>query len=679
MATLMERLAFLQKVPILMKATADDETPCPGYLFEEIGKISHDSVGWCQCLLEYLLDRLQGDSCHVKLKVLKILLHLCGHGSHHFLTELRRNATFIQEVTVYSGPPDPIHGTTLYQKVRAAAQDLACQLFTDTVLPQPALSPVSTAPPALGMGSESVIRSGMQGFGYSPRKHTSGGGTLLDRIQKAAEVVASAVLPPTEQQGIRLHDNHYRAVMAPSAAVEVAVPACSYNLPSHGLKAEQRSPGQVGGGWEETDSGHSSHDSSQENGNASRASGTDSQSGASRESGDLSERVEAMHLGDCCQETMLISSLTDGPKVFLSREEAQRFIKECSILNCEVVVELLCRKLQDPTHTAQMRALSAIACLMSSDLLSLDHIFGVTHKHLGHLSKGPPGPAANKATKLLRQFEALMGTQVGVARVGVAGAGPLPLDSASKLPDGGVSLAAASRGGPALGSAPGEAPNPKPARQVDPPSVSEAGWGPVTTESSTVETPILYHGEEEGGGQAESSSDWHTHTDTRPSLFSGMQLLRPKPVCASATPTLPDGAAPPTLPDRAATPTLTDRAAPPTLTDRAATPTLPDRAATPTLTDGAATPTLPDRAATPTLPDRAATPTLPDRAAPPTLPDRAATPTLTDRVAPPTLVDRAVAMESDSNTDPPRETRPPHDPPPSAPPEQRSAFSFLNV
>ena len=27
------------QVPILMKATADDETPCPGYLFEEIGSI----------------------------------------------------------------------------------------------------------------------------------------------------------------------------------------------------------------------------------------------------------------------------------------------------------------------------------------------------------------------------------------------------------------------------------------------------------------------------------------------------------------------------------------------------------------------------------------------------------------------------------------------------------------
>lgn len=57
-------------------------------------------------------------------------------------------------------------------------------------------------------------------------------------------------------------------------------------------------PGQVGGGWEETDSGNSSsHNSSQDIAANSRASvgsksaGTGSQSGASRESsGDLSER-----------------------------------------------------------------------------------------------------------------------------------------------------------------------------------------------------------------------------------------------------------------------------------------------------------------------------------------------------------------------------------------------------
>ncbi|XP_042363817.1 AP-4 complex accessory subunit tepsin isoform X2 [Plectropomus leopardus] len=425
MATFMERLAFLQKVPTLMKATADDENPCPGYLFQEIGKISHESSGCGQCLLEYLLERLQVESCHVKLKVLKIFVHLCGHGSNHFLTELRRNSTFIQQASVYSGPPDPIHGTALYQKVRNTAQEVARLLFTDTISTKSGVSPLSLAPPTMGMGSATSHRSGMQGFGYSPGKQGAGSDSLLDKIQKAAEVVASAVLPPTEHQGIRLHDNHYRAVVAPSAPIEVAVPACAYNLPAHTQKAStRRCPGQVGGGWEETDSGNSSsHNSSQDIAANSRASvgsksaGTGSQSGASRESsGDLSERVEALQLGDCGQEMALINRLTEGSRVFLSREESQHFIKECSTLNCEVVLELLSSKLQDPSNTVKMRALCAESCLMTSDLLSLEQMFGATHKRLHQLSEGPPGPVANKATKILRQFEALMGGSVHTLR-----------------------------------------------------------------------------------------------------------------------------------------------------------------------------------------------------------------------------------------------------------------------
>ncbi|XP_062270150.1 AP-4 complex accessory subunit Tepsin isoform X1 [Platichthys flesus] len=420
MATFMERLAFLQKVPTLMKATADDENPCPGYLFQEIGKISHESSGCGQCLLEYLLERLQAGSCHVKLKVLKIFVHLCSHGSNHFLTELRRNSTFIQQASVYSGPPDPIHGTALYQKVRNTAQEVARSLFTDAMLNKSSVSPLNH-----GMGMGSDHRSGMQGFGYSPGKQGTGSDSLLDKIQKAAEVVASAVLPPTEHQGIRLQENHYRAVVAPSAPIEVAMPACAYNLPARKPKAvTQRCPGKVGGGWEETDSGNSSsHNSSQDIAANSRASagsksaGTGSQSGASRESsGDLSERVDALQLGDCGQEMALISRLTEGSRVFLSREENQHFIKECSILNCEVVVELLSSKLQDPSNTVKMRALCAIACLMTSDLLSLEQMFGATQRRLRQLSEGPPGPVANKATKILRQFEALTGGSVNAPK-----------------------------------------------------------------------------------------------------------------------------------------------------------------------------------------------------------------------------------------------------------------------
>lgn len=39
-------------------------------------------------------------------------------------------------------------------------------------------------------------------------------------------------------------------------------------------------------------------------------------------------RVDALQLGDCGQEMALISRLTEGTKVFLSKEESQHFVKK---------------------------------------------------------------------------------------------------------------------------------------------------------------------------------------------------------------------------------------------------------------------------------------------------------------------------------------------------------------
>ncbi|XP_074870628.1 AP-4 complex accessory subunit tepsin isoform X2 [Carettochelys insculpta] len=411
-ASLRDRLAFLSRLPTLLKGTSDDNVPCPGYLFEEIAKISHDSPGSSQCLLEHLLNRLQSNSCHVKLKVLKILLHVCTHGSAQFLQQLKRNSSFIQEAAAFAGPPDPLHGNSLYQKVRAAAQDLASALFSDTLLPLPSAQPCRPLPPT-GMGSESSPCSSLQGFGFTTERSSSSsaGEALLSTIQKAAEVVASAVLPGPESLPHcprELQEDAYQPVTVPSPGRSCAAPGKSPAAAAPSVRVSHQ-PGQAGGGWEETDSGHSSQNSSQENGELSRTSdsysksGSDSQSAASRELGSINERVE----GDCLRELSLVSMLTRGSKVFLTREETQHFIKECGLLNCEVVLELLSRTLRDPSELICMRSMCAISCLLCSDLLAPEQIFAVTQQHLQQISQSSPSPMANKATKLLRQFEAL--------------------------------------------------------------------------------------------------------------------------------------------------------------------------------------------------------------------------------------------------------------------------------
>ncbi|NXQ07348.1 AP4AT protein, partial [Vidua macroura] len=322
----------------------------PGWIPNPSLEISHESPGSSQCLLEHLLTRLQSSSCHVKLKVLKILLHTCSQGSPQFVLQLKRNASFIREAAVFSGPPDPLHGNSLNQKVRAAAQ--------------------------VGAG----------GTGQPPAPCSGDPGVPS---------TASAPL--------------FWGVPAPSWGMwgphlSSAVPAVSHQA------------GLAGGGWEEADSGHSSRESSQGN-ERSRASdsgsksGSDSRSGASRELSHGTDRVDADSPGDCRRELSLVSGLTRGARVFLTREEAQHFLKECGLLNCEVVLELLGRALEDPSDSVRMRSMCAISALGCSDLLSPEQIFAVTRQRLQHLSQGSPGPVANRATKMLRQFEALCRAQ----------------------------------------------------------------------------------------------------------------------------------------------------------------------------------------------------------------------------------------------------------------------------
>ncbi|XP_041073077.1 AP-4 complex accessory subunit Tepsin isoform X1 [Carcharodon carcharias] len=439
MATVGEKLGFLQRLPMLMKATSDDEVPCPGYLFEEIAKISHESVGLCQCLLEYLLERLQSHSCYVKLKVLKILRHVCNHGSPQFILELRRNATLIQEVTVFSGPPDLLHGNALYQRVRTTAEDLANLLFSDALPYQTSCTLSPSRPyPQTGMGSSPSSGSIMQGFGHTAGKIPSGSASdaILNKIQKAAEAMANAVLPQDcpKNRGNHYHAEGYQPVLSTASEAKELKSVPKSPVARHSTKAIHHQPGLPGGGWEESDSGHSSQDSSQTNyisDGSNSKTGTDSQSGGSRESGDLMERVESINLNDCVQEITLVNNLTQGSKVFLTRDEMLHFIKECGLLNCEVVVELLNEKLKDPSDSVNMRSMSILSTLMCSDLLSHDQIFAITHKCLQQLSEGGPGPVTSRATKILRQFQALEGSKLAARGSALEIALPISSDTLS--------------------------------------------------------------------------------------------------------------------------------------------------------------------------------------------------------------------------------------------------------
>ncbi|XP_030840411.1 AP-4 complex accessory subunit tepsin [Strongylocentrotus purpuratus] len=127
------KVAFVNKWPLLLKATQDDDIPTPGYLFKEIADITYESGSNCQCLVDFLVERLEKKSCHIKYKVLKIMLHLVEQGHPSYCEGLRRKAQGIQSSAKCSGPPDPLHGMAPYVAVRKAAKALSERLFDTEV------------------------------------------------------------------------------------------------------------------------------------------------------------------------------------------------------------------------------------------------------------------------------------------------------------------------------------------------------------------------------------------------------------------------------------------------------------------------------------------------------------------------------------------------------------------
>uniref|UniRef100_A0A8C9GD89 TEPSIN adaptor related protein complex 4 accessory protein n=1 Tax=Piliocolobus tephrosceles TaxID=591936 RepID=A0A8C9GD89_9PRIM len=298
---------------------------------------------------------------------------------------------------------------------------------------------------------------------------------------------------PSTQRLLPRGDTYQPATM-PSASH--GPPTLGNPLPGAipGPRAVRHQPGQAGGGWDELDSSPSSQNSSQ-NSDLSRVSdsgshsGSDSHSGASREPGDLPERVEVVALSDCQQELSLVRTVTRGPRAFLSREEAQHFIKE--------------------------------------------HILLRTRPRLQELSMGSPGPVTNKATKILRHFEASCG-QLSPARGTSAEPGPTAaLPGPSDLLTDAVPLAGSQlflqplsstavscqSPVPSSGMPPSPVPTPPPDASPIPacgdPSKAKArlaesrGWGPEQVLGGT-----------DSPKRGPSNCAW-----SRDSLFAGMELV----------------------------------------------------------------------------------------------------------------------------------------------------------
>ncbi|KAL6041286.1 ATP biosynthetic process [Balamuthia mandrillaris] len=117
---------------LVEEATANNDSPTPGYLYNEIAKRTFKSLKECEALEDMLLSRLaKSSSPAVKLKALIVIKKVIQMGDVSFRKDLQRRLGPIRTCLDFRGPPDPIHGDVFYTRVREEAEQVMNLLFAN--------------------------------------------------------------------------------------------------------------------------------------------------------------------------------------------------------------------------------------------------------------------------------------------------------------------------------------------------------------------------------------------------------------------------------------------------------------------------------------------------------------------------------------------------------------------
>ncbi|XP_072168081.1 AP-4 complex accessory subunit tepsin-like [Diadema setosum] len=436
-----EKVSFVNKWPMLLKATQDDETPTPGYLYNDITALTYESGSNCQCLADFLTDRLDKNSCHVKFKVLKVMLHIVDHGHEAFSGRLRNKAKGIQLSTKYSGPPHPLHGMAPYVAVRKTAKELSEKLF-DTE----ASSRKSSSQYTGRSGHMMQATRKMDAIGNSPITEQkpvtieSLGESVKEGLQHIANRLSgenkSSLASSQSGSGYRaLHGNdagssHYDSH---GFTTQGFINSRSPAFPHHISDSSNYTPVTIGNDDDGDGDGDDAPRSTgrrvmrtppstkaaapdrdekmtdllldSREGRSSGSKGSDQLSGASS---DLSERLESVAVADWSQEVSLVEMFISNSETRQtpSKGELQQFVKRSSSLNCQKILDLLTASIKS-SSSSQLRCLFGIEGIVKEDLVSSDVALALLSSHLSALTTSPDRAIRSKALKILRQLERL--------------------------------------------------------------------------------------------------------------------------------------------------------------------------------------------------------------------------------------------------------------------------------
>lgn len=168
---------------LLNEATSADDTPTPGYMLNEISRLTVANYQACVQLIEFLNARLRKNNHNVKFKCLMIIKHVCRTGRADFKKEMGRNLDPVKDCLQYKGPPDPLRGDEIYKRVRDAAKEALDAIF-DSQMPV-TTSAVSNRIQGIGGGDDSrpvasvTNTSSASGFSFSSFRGDNDGGSYV--------------------------------------------------------------------------------------------------------------------------------------------------------------------------------------------------------------------------------------------------------------------------------------------------------------------------------------------------------------------------------------------------------------------------------------------------------------------------------------------------------------------
>jgi len=408
-------IAFLNKYPLLSKATSDDDVPIPGYLLTEINKITFESEAHRLHLLEFLITRLTRDAPNVRLKTLKILHHIAKNGHREFCQLLRKKDGALKDVADYTPPVDSIRHQDVYANIRKEAQNVLLYIFSseaDTSANNDAGSAGDEVQPGTALqlsGMGSSIKAGKyDGFGNAPIQVPK---SVTEKVVGSLSGAVEKLIKSPESEAETIHrtlktvdsGSYLPVKVTPLTSIPEEPSPSKPNTTSRRKHKRAHKPGRAGGGWEEDggDQGGNDDDS------GCPEHRTDRSSQQSVMSSDSLERLDLSSSTDWSAEISLVeeflaSALEDLP----TRAEIQSMNKRCSRLNCDKIVEILSGKLPGSTAASQMRILLCVETLLHSELAPVDVLAAALVDNLTLVRDSSPTSALQiKATKILLILE----------------------------------------------------------------------------------------------------------------------------------------------------------------------------------------------------------------------------------------------------------------------------------